>query len=400
MKHVFLAVALLLACTQLTTAQEPLKPADVDVAELFDLAKLRSARTSNVKFTFTQTTSMMAQTMTGHGEGILKRPGKTRVVIRMPMPMGEMMTSVISDGETMWQTVKMPMGLQVAKYDLATMDASAAAQVSGLGPWGTVDADRIEELKNQVLLQFDIRVRGMDKVSGAPVYVVDAKPKSGDQTGLLPIDRMEFRVGAKDGFVRTMNLYDKAGNALVSISIQDLVFDVKAADSLFVYTPPPGVPVGDGNALMKSMQDAQAQQAGLLQKEAPELALKALDGKVVSLASLRGNVVLIDFWASWCRPCVEALPHMQKLHEELEEKGLVVLGINAEPPEMARKFMQDKGYTFTTLVDEGKTAWGLYNVQGIPTTLVIGKEGIVRSYTVGYRAEGDLRAALAQAGIE
>ena len=400
MTHIVRLFVLLLICAPLTTARETLKPADVDVAGLFDIARTRSARTQTAKFTFTQTTSMMGQTMKGEGVGILKSPGKTRVVIRMSMPMGEMTTTVISDGETMWQTVKMPMGLQVVKYDLATMDASAAAQISGLGPWGTVDADRIEELKNQVLLQFDLHIGGMDEVSGAPVYVVDAKPRIGAQTGPLPIDRMQFRVGAEDGFVRTMNVYDKAGHALVSLSIQDLAFDVGAADSLFAYTPPPGVPVGDGNALMKTMQDAQAQQAGLLQKEAPDFTLKDLDGKEVRLASLRGKVVLIDFWASWCRPCVEALPHIQKLHEELKEKGLVVLGINAEPADVALKFMQDKGYTFTTLTDEGKTAWALYKVQGIPTTLVIDKEGIVRSYTVGYRAESDIRAALAQAGIE
>ena len=384
----------------MTGAQEALKPADIDVDGLFDLMKARSTRTRTARFTFTQTASMMGQTITGEGEGMLKSPGKLRVVIRMSMPIGEMTTSVISNGETMWQTVKMPMGLQVVKYDLATMDASAAAQVSGLGPWGTVDADRIEELKNQVMLQFDLKVSGMDEVSGAPAYVVDLKPRSGAQTGPMPIDRMQFRVGARDGFVRTMDVYDKAGNALMSFTIQDLAFDVEAADSLFVYTPLAGVPVGDGNAMMKRMQDAQAQQAGVLQKEAPEFALKGLDGKEVRLTSLRGKTVLIDFWASWCRPCVEALPHIQKLHEEFKEKGLVVLGINAEPAEVARKFAQEKGYTFTTLTDEGKAVWGLYKVQGIPTTLVIDKDGIVQSYTVGYRAEEDIRAALAQAGVE
>ena len=158
----------------------------------------------------------------------------------------------------------------------------------------------------------------------------------------MSIDRMQFRVGAGDGFARTMDVWDNAGNALVSFALQDLAFDVEAADSLFVYTPPPGVPVGDGNAMMKKMQDAQAQQAGMLQQEAPAFALKDLDGKEVRLMSLRGKTVLIDFWASWCRPCVEALPHIQKLHEEFKEKGLVVLGINAEPAEVARSSYRRK----------------------------------------------------------
>ena len=400
MKLVFRAVVLFLVCGSFSGAQEALKPADVDVAGLFELARARSAGVSTAKFAFTQTMSMMGQNMEAEGEGILKSPGKIRVVIRMSMPMGEMTTSVFSDGETMWQTVEMPMGLHVVRYDLATMDASAAAQVSGLGPWGTLDADRMQEIKNQMMLQFDLRVIGMEEGSGAPVYVVDAKPRAGGApTGPMPVDRMQYRLGAADGFVRAMDVYDKAGNALISLSVQDLAFDVEAADSLFVYTPPPGVPVSDGNALMKAAQGEQPQ-AGLLNNEAPALALTDLDGKEVSLASLRGNVVLIEFWASWCRPCVEALPHIQKLHEELNEKGLVVLGINSEPAEVARRFVQDNGYTFRTLIDEGKTAWGPYNVQGIPTTLVVDREGIVRSYTMGYRPEADVRAALAQAGIE
>ncbi len=400
MRHIIRAVALLFVCESLTGAQEALKPADIDVDGLFDLMKARSARTRTARFTFTQSASMMGQTMTGEGEGVLKSPGKLRVVTRMSIPMGEMTMSVISNGETMWQTMKMPMGFRVIKYDLATMDASAAAQVSGLGPWGAVDADRIEELKHQVMLEFDLKVSGMDEVSGVPAYVVDLKPRSGAQAGPMPTSRMQFRVGAGDGFARTMDVWDNAGNALVSFALQDLAFDVEAADSLFEYTPPPGEPVGDGNAMMKKMQDAQAQQAGVLQQEAPAFALKDLDGKEVRLTSLRGKTVLIDFWASWCRPCVEALPHIQKLHEAFKEKGLVVLGINAEPAEVARKFVQEKGYTFTTLTDEGKAVWGLYGVQGIPTTLVIDKDGIVQSYTVGYRAEEDIRAALAKAGVE
>ena len=167
MRHMIRAVALLFVCGSLTGAQEALQPTDMDVDGLFDLMKARSAQTRTARFTFTQSTSMMGQTMMGEGEGLLKSPGKLRVVTRMSMPMGEMTMSVISNGETMWQTMKMPMGLQVIKYDLATMDASAAAQVSGLVPGGG-GCRRVEELKHQVMLEFDLKVSGMDEVSGVP----------------------------------------------------------------------------------------------------------------------------------------------------------------------------------------------------------------------------------------
>ena len=396
-KAIWIAVALVLQGS-VSLAQDALKPADIDVDGLFDLVKARSART--VRFTFTQKISMMGKLVTGEGEGILKSPGKSRTVVRMSTPAGEMTTSVISDGETMWQAVKMPMGLQVVKYDVATLDAGTAAQVSGMGPWGTVDADRVEELKEQTMLQFDLQVGGMDEISGTPVYVVDLKPRPGAQGGPMPIDRMRIQVGAGDGFARTMDMYDKSGHVLMHFAVQDLTFDLEAPDSLFAYTPPPGTQVADGNAMVKKMKDAQAHQAGMLHKEAPDFTLKALDGKAVQLKSLRGKTVLIDFWASWCGPCKRALPHIQKLHDAFKGKGLVVLGINAEAAEVARKFMREKGYTFTTLEDEGGEVSRLYKVQGIPTTLVIDKDGIVQSYGVGYRPEAEVRAALAQAGVQ
>jgi peroxiredoxin len=156
-------------------------------------------------------------------------------------------------------------------------------------------------------------------------------------------------------------------------------------------------------AMRKRQEEAEVKQNAMLQKEAPDFTLKALDGTEVNLKSLRGKAVLIDFWSSWCAPCREALPHIQKVHNEFKEKGLVVLGVNGEPAKDAQKFIQEKGYTFTTLIDEESKVSTIYNVLGIPTTVIIDEAGILQSYNVGYegpnRSEANLRMRLAKAGV-
>ncbi len=140
-------------------------------------------------------------------------------------------------------------------------------------------------------------------------------------------------------------------------------------------------------------------QNGLEGRPAPEFSLKDLDGGQVALADLRGKTVLLDFWATWCPPCRRAMPHIQKVHEEYQSLGLVVLGINYESPDKPRSFIGKHGYTFTTLSDPGRKVTDAYGVASIPTTVIIDGEGTVVKYTIGYKSETELRDALAEAGL-
>src|SRR5262249_20127445 len=101
-------------------------------------------------------------------------------------------------------------------------------------------------------------------------------------------------------------------------------------------------------------------------KDAIPFALKDLDGNQVDLQALKGQVVVVDFWASWCGPCVAELPHIEKLHKDFKDRGLVTLGVDNEEADVARAFVKKKGYTFITLVDEGKEVTIKYGVSGIP----------------------------------
>src|SRR5918992_1301398 len=85
---------------------------------------------------------------------------------------------------------------------------------------------------------------------------------------------------------------------------------------------------------------------------APEFVLKDPAGKQVSLRELRGKIVFLNFWATWCLPCIEEMPALEKLHRDLEKEGLVILAVNfQEGPERVKDFFGEHNLTFTALLD-------------------------------------------------
>ncbi|MBI2302532.1 MAG: TlpA family protein disulfide reductase [Armatimonadetes bacterium] len=125
-------------------------------------------------------------------------------------------------------------------------------------------------------------------------------------------------------------------------------------------------------------------------KVAPNFTLKDLSDAAVTLSALKGKVVFLDFWATWCPPCRAALPHTQEISKRQEaRKGkLVVLALDqAESKDTVRNFMHRNGYTFRCLLDKDGAVGGKYNVHGIPLFAVIDKHGVVKAVEVGYDEE-------------
>lgn len=119
---------------------------------------------------------------------------------------------------------------------------------------------------------------------------------------------------------------------------------------------------------------------------APNFILKNLNGDDVQLSQFRGKVVLIDFWAVFCKPCVIALPKIQEIHEKYNDEELVVLMINvSEDKNKIQKFIEENGYTFQVLLDSGNmNVQKNYGVIGIPHTYIIDKQGKVAYSRIGY----------------
>ena len=123
---------------------------------------------------------------------------------------------------------------------------------------------------------------------------------------------------------------------------------------------------------------------------APDFTAKDAGGNEVSLAALRGNVVVLDFWGTWCLPCKKSSPEVQKLHERFAGKNVRVIGVavRERDPEAPRREFAEKGYTFT-LVPDGKDIAEAFGIRQYPTFVIIGTDGeLVRSIDQLDRAAG------------
>ena len=120
----------------------------------------------------------------------------------------------------------------------------------------------------------------------------------------------------------------------------------------------------------------------------PALSGRTLDGQV-SLAELRGKVVILNFWASWCAECKPEMPVLDRLHRELTSKGLVVLGINArEDVAAVRRYAKELNLTFPLVLDPPGTINSAYGVVGLPTTFMVARDGRAVAFGVGPRDWG------------
>ena len=120
--------------------------------------------------------------------------------------------------------------------------------------------------------------------------------------------------------------------------------------------------------------------------QAPDFTLKDLYGNSVSLQDLRGKVVFLNFWATWCPPCRLEMPTMEELHKEFGDQGLVILAINyRENPAEIKAFFEQHQLTFPALLDPEGKVLDLYKAWSLPTTYLINKNGEIVGKVIGYR---------------
>ena len=117
---------------------------------------------------------------------------------------------------------------------------------------------------------------------------------------------------------------------------------------------------------------------------APEITLKDLQGQEMRLSDLRGKIVLLNFWATWCRPCKEEMPAMQASYDKLRGQGLVVLAVNElEDTEKFIEHVRKHGHTFPVVMDHDNVVANRYGVVGLPASFLVDRQGIVREQIMG-----------------
>ncbi|MEH8016226.1 TlpA family protein disulfide reductase [Rheinheimera muenzenbergensis] len=119
---------------------------------------------------------------------------------------------------------------------------------------------------------------------------------------------------------------------------------------------------------------------------APDFTLKALDGSNLRLAEQKGDIMLINFWASWCGPCIQEMPALDKLAQKYQPLGVQVWGVNVESDSSAAKnYLSKVQVAFPILFDLDNSVSKAYQVDAMPTTVILDKDGKVRAVHRGYQ---------------
>lgn len=171
--------------------------------------------------------------------------------------------------------------------------------------------------------------------------------------------------------------------------------DAQLPDDMFTFTPPK-----TASRVEKFRDPFSFGGNDLTGKPAPALTFKSMDGKEISLASLRGKPVLIDFWATWCLPCIASMPQMAELYQQTKDKGLVLLSVDEdEDAKTAVDFLARRHEPWPNFHDSGDIGKALQKA-GLPYTVLIDRQGKIVFCKTGYSDDSlsDLRAAIAKLG--
>ncbi len=189
--------------------------------------------------------------------------------------------------------------------------------------------------------------------------------------------------------------------AQVTVDYTTTTPDAPVKSDQFAFTPPAGAKDAKDMAMG---EESEADK--LLGKPASDFKLTSLDGKEVSLASLKGKVVVLDFGATWCPPCVMlSMPDLQELHDQYkDDPSIRIYAINmGQDKEKVVPFMEKHKWTFPVLLDSDVSVTEAYSSMEPPTAFVIGKDGVIKAVFSGYRpygpnnTHGAIRAAITKA---
>jgi peroxiredoxin/outer membrane lipoprotein-sorting protein len=362
------------------------------------------------------------------------RDGKYKAEVRIPI-LGKVLMSC--DGKNEWmyfdfdkEYSKKPFVKKEEATDPQTLAYVAGAfQMLGLPFADVAGADTSSDAKNaRILREEKININGgevacyvieveydlsKNPLMGLADTLMESKPgeaqeanpqsekleklrkamKEGTGKVMMWVDKERFLIVRHDStgglLGQLLGVFGESGAANISTELKVAKMNETIPEAFFTFTPP-----ADAKEKIEKAPAEEPASTSLVGSPAAEFTLKDLNGKPVKSSSLRGKVVVLDFWASWCGPCRETMPEVEKLHRDFKDKGLAVFGVNDEEAAEAREFVQKNGYTFPTLLDEGSALSDQYGVTAIPQALIIDRDGKVFAHFFGTGKSDDLREAV------
>lgn len=301
-------------------------------------------------------------------------------------------TLLVTDGETTWRAL--PSEKRWARETLALLDdedeedkdmdgqkqppadpAEAAANmfVGRYAVFGKLGS-RAKWIKSQTL-------KAGDAKADCEVIEIDL----GKSKHTVWIDRERYLVIQHEE--KTVNA---DGQVKIQLRLRKFALRDQVDDGLFAFRAP------EKWKKEESLTFPNEQGRSLEGRSAPPFRLQTVEGQEVDVAELRGKVVLINFWATWCPPCRAELPDISQLHQKYVGSDVVILTVNNEGGSIARNYVKDKKLSLAVLNDSKRQVSKLYGIRAIPTVLVVDKKGIVRHYWTGQRPVDLLTKAIEQ----
>lgn len=186
---------------------------------------------------------------------------------------------------------------------------------------------------------------------------------------------------------------DGKSKRTVTILLSDWAVPADLPESTFTFKAPEGVEKVDPNKPEKAEGSNQPNPESLVGQPAPDFKLAVLGGGEVELSKLKGQVVVLDFWATWCPPCREGLPIVTEVTDSMKDKGVVFYAVNQQEDEKTiQSFLDRTKLKLNVALDSTGKVGNLYQLDGIPQTVIIGKDGKVAKVHVGLSP--DLKAKL------